>query len=130
MPSFATINITGHITQPEQKYTAKGVGIASFSIPVNEREFRDGAWQESSVTWWRCSAFGNAAERVMKLDKGALVNVVGRVKSRPWTDREGVEKISLEVTVSEFNSLGSQPRQTVAPVSGGAGDEYSDALPF
>jgi single-strand DNA-binding protein len=109
MPSYATATITGHMTQPEQRYSSKGIAIASFSLPVNDRELKDGEWVDAPTTWWRITAFGGLADRVMKMDKGTLLTVMGRAKLRPWTAQGGEERQSLEVVASEIQFL-ARPR--------------------
>jgi single-strand DNA-binding protein len=109
MPSYATATITGHMTAPEQRYSQKGNAIASFSLPLNDRELKDGEWVDAPATWWRITAFGALADRVMKMDKGTLLTVIGRAKLRPWTGQNGEERQSLEVVASEIQFL-SRPR--------------------
>lgn len=135
MPSHALAVITGHITTPETRYTPTGLAVASFSVPVNEREKKGDEWVDAPTTWWRCTAFGKLAERAITLEKGTLVTVIGRAKLRPWIGEGGSERTSLEVVASEIQFL-ARPRQSDDLVTETrraatvAADDTPDELPF
>lgn len=77
------------------------------------------------------------------LAKGDKVGVTGELTNRPWTDKQGNEKYSLELRVSELTLLGtkkdndsskpSQPAQSASAPSGGLGmtdEEFDQSIPF
>lgn len=50
--------------------------------------------------------FGKRGEAVSQyLSKGQLVGIVGEVTLRPWKDKEGNEKFSLDVRVNDLTLL-------------------------
>lgn len=83
---------------PESSQTPSGTTKLKFSLPVNER---DG--EEETTTWYEVTVWGRAAEALISLrdrglfEKGASVFVRGRLKVRPWTGRDGSQRMSLDV---------------------------------
>jgi single-strand DNA-binding protein len=93
-----------------QRYTPNGDSIVAFSIPIEA-----GYGQNKVTTWINCSVFGKSGEGVLPyLKKGQQVGVVGEILLRPWTDKDGNERQSLELRVEKVRLLGSRPSETSA----------------
>jgi single-strand DNA-binding protein len=93
-----------------QRYTPNGDSIVAFSIPLEA-----GYGQNKVTTWINCSVFGKSGEGVLPyLKKGQQVGVVGEILLRPWTDKDGNERQSLELRVEKVRLLGSRPSETSA----------------
>ena len=61
------------------------------------------------TTWFRVSVWGKQAESISQyLLKGRQVYVEGRLRTEEYTDRDGNKRISLEVTASDVQLLGSR----------------------
>jgi len=59
--------------------------------------------------WHRVSFFGRQAEIVGEyLKKGRSVYIEGRLKTRKYTDKDGVEKYATDIIASEMQMLGSR----------------------
>ena len=122
---------TGNIgSDAELKYTGSGTAIASFNSAM-----KSGFGDKAVTTWVRCSLFGKQAESLTPyLTKGAQVGIVGELSNRKWTDKEGQERYSLEVRVTDVTLLGS--KQSTSPVEQkpakrvSHGDELDSDLPF
>lgn len=96
---------------PEVRYTQSGDAIANFSIACSE-SWKDKATGEKKeqTEWVRCSCFGKLAEICGQwLKKGSQVYIEGALKTRKWTDKEGVERYTTEIRVDEMKMLGSKP---------------------
>lgn len=117
----------------ETRYTAGGEAIVNFSVAV-----KAGYGDKAITTWVRCSIFGKRGDAVAQyLTKGQLVGVTGEAALRPWKDKDGVEKQSLEVRVNDLTLLGksdgakpaSAPAQPdKAPT--GSFEDFADDIPF
>lgn len=86
---------------PETRETAAGDKMARFTLATTER-FRgqDGETAEATE-WHRIAAFGEAAETVERfVRKGVPVLVEGRIATRAYQDREGVERRVTEIVVA------------------------------
>jgi single-strand DNA-binding protein len=72
--------------------------------------------------WHRVSFFGRTAEVCGQyLKKGSQVYVEGSIRTRKYTDKEGIEKYATEIRGDRMQMLGS--RQGMGAPAGGGGDE-------
>lgn len=92
--------------EPESHDTAGGK-VAFFSMATSRRfKGADGQSQEETE-WHSIVAFGNTAEVVTKyLKKGDLVYVNGRLRTRKYTDKQGVERFKTEIICNNLQMLG------------------------
>lgn len=126
-------NFTGNLgNDAEQKYTAGGDSVVSFSVGV-----KSGFGEKATTTWARCQMWGKRGESVLPyLTKGQLVGISGEVNMREWQDKEGQKKQSLEVRVNDLTLLGkkdgqqtqAQPLQERKPKP--KFDDLGDDVPF
>ena len=130
MPNYSQTTVIGHLgNDPDIRYLPNGDPVANFSIAVTE-SWKDKATGEKkeSTTWFRVNAFGKLAEICGQyLKKGAACMVVGKMQSRKWTDKDGVERESWELKAETMQMLGSRSEQ--APAKSSKQQDDSD-LPF
>lgn len=130
MSSVNKVIIVGHLGRdPEMRTFPNGDRIANVTIATSEKwkDKQTGDMKEHTE-WHRVAFTGKLAEVVGEyLRKGSLVYVEGSLRTRKWTDQNGVEKFSTEVRADQMRMLGGKPgaRQE----SGGAPDDGSD-IPF
>ncbi len=107
------ITLIGNLgNDPELRYTADGVAMATASLAVNgSRRATDGT-REDSVEWFRLVFFDRQAENMSTYGtKGKPVFIEGRLQTRPYTDRNGIIRSAIEVVVSQFLLLGTNAAQ-------------------
>jgi len=64
-------------------------------------------WGEHKSTMWiKCMCWEKLGDFAAELRKGEGIVVSGRLENRPWKDKEGNDRLSLEMTVSDFKRLG------------------------
>ena len=90
------INLMGRLVRdPELRHTQTGTPVATYSLAVN-RDFNTNGKNEadffSIVAWQKAAEFANSYLR-----KGQLIAVQGRLQSRKWTDKDGNNRVSIEV---------------------------------
>lgn len=106
---------------PEIRYgTGGGSQITNIRLATAEswRDKETGDQQERTE-WHRVVFFGRLAEVAGEyLKKGSQVYVEGRIQTRKWNDKEGVERFSTEIIASEMQMLGGR-----AGAGGGGGFE-------
>jgi len=115
MAGFSKITLVGNLGRdPETRYTPNGKLNVQFSLAVN-KPFRDqGGQMQDRTSWFRVTAWGTLAESMVKLSeqgylmKGKQVLVDGRVEIREYTDQNGQQRTSVDVTANEFQLLGSR----------------------
>lgn len=110
--SFARVTIVGRLGgDPETRYTQNGTLIVSFSMAADGR--KRGGDSQPSTTWFRVSAFGEQADRLVKMiergyiAKGRQLYVEGQFEARPYQGNDGQERTSLDVTLSDWQFIGS-----------------------
>src|SRR5690606_6700700 len=85
----------GHLgADPTIRSTQDGKEIASLSIGVSEKwKDRNGEKQEKTE-WVRVSVFNEGLVGVIKnyLHKGSKIYIEGKMQTRKYTDKDGVEK--------------------------------------
>ena len=96
---MAYIQITGNITREvELKYTQAGKPMVQISIADNV--------SKEKTNFFDCAAFGDVAEKIAKFfKKGRPISVIGKFDTREYVNKEGVNKMSLSVVVSDFSFL-------------------------
>lgn len=124
MPNHSNITITGHLGSDPQTNQAGNTTATSFSVAVNT-----GYGERKVATWYRVSIFGKRGETAAQhLTKGDAVTVSGELQNRPWTDKDGNERMSLEVNASQWSFAGGkqegQPKSQKASTSDG--DYFGD----
>lgn len=152
MASLNKIQIIGHLGRdPEVRYLPNGDAVSNFSVATTEKWKNQAGEQQEATEWHRVTAFAKLAEIVGKyLKKGSQVYIEGKIQSRKYQDKDGNEKVSVEIRASEMQMLGGrtdatgdqqQPtQQRPAPASrpapraaeGGSGfdGDFDDSIPF
>lgn len=106
---------------PEVRYLPNGDAVANLSIATNS-SWKDKSTRErkQETEWHRLTAYGKIAEIIGEYcKKGKSIYVEGRLKTRKWQDKEGVERYTTEIVVDQMQLLGgrddgeqAEPRQT------------------
>lgn len=94
---------------PELRYTASGVAVATFSLATSERyKGRDGQQQEKTE-WHNVVAWRQLAEICGKyLHKGKQVYIEGKIQTRSYDDRDGNKRYMTEIVADQMQMLGSR----------------------
>ncbi|NTU84151.1 MAG: single-stranded DNA-binding protein, partial [Chloroflexales bacterium] len=83
---------------PEARYSAAGTLVVTANIAVHS-SFKQGEEWKERTDWFRLVAFGEAGEYLASYHKGERIQVLGRLQSSEYTDREGQKRTSVEVVV-------------------------------
>ncbi len=89
------------VADPELKFSKGGKAWASIRcVSKTRKKDAQGKWVDGDPTWLNVIVFGRQAEMLVESNagKGTRLLVAGRLENRPWTDREGNERQSLELT--------------------------------
>ena len=103
--------LVGNLGQkPEMRYTATQSAVANLSIATTESwKDKESGEMRDKTEWHRVVYFGKLAEIVEKyLDKGSSVYVEGKLQTRKWQDKNGVDRWTTEIVGSELTMLGSR----------------------
>lgn len=102
--SLNRVQLIGHLgSDPEIRATQDGKPIANMSIATSDT-WNDAQGQKQEKTeWHRVVVFGRLAEIVQQyLKKGSQIFVEGKLQTRKWTDKQGIERYSTEVVLGQF----------------------------
>ena len=103
--------LVGNLGQkPEIRYTQTNTAVATLSIATSESwKDKDSGEQREKTEWHRVVFFGKLAEIAEQyLDKGSQLYVEGKLQTRKWQDKDGVEKYSTDVISDNFTFVGSK----------------------
>ena len=102
---------------PEVRYTPGGTAICNISVATSSRR-KDKASGESieDTQWHRVTFYDRLAEIAGEyLKKGRPVYVEGRLKYGKYTDKDGIERNTVDIVAEQMQMLGGR--------DSGGGDE-------
>ena len=112
--------LIGHLgADPEVREMPNGGAVANVTIATTEswRDKSSGEKQEKTE-WHRVVFFAGLAGVVRDyLKKGSQIYVEGRLQTRKWQDKSGVDRYTTEIVASEMKMLGGRG----GAAGGGAG---------
>ena len=160
MASVNKVILLGNLGRdPETRYTTGGDAVTNLNIATSEQWKDKSGEKQERTEWHRVVLFGRQAEIAGEyLKKGRSVYIEGRLQTRKYTDKDGVEKYSTEIVGdrmqliggardsgsggdAEFGSSGGGAparRETASATAGGGGkaggkknvDDFDDDIPF
>ena len=142
MASVNKVIIVGALGRdPEVRYMNNGDAICNLSVATSESWKDKSGEKQERTEWHRISMFGKLAEIAGQyLAKGSSVYLEGKLQTRKWTDKNGVEKYTTEIIADRMQMLGGnreasretgreqksqQSRQQRPPA-----DDFEDDIPF
>ncbi len=127
---YQQVTIIGRLGKDvELRHTQSGKAVASFSIATSEGK--------DQTEWHNIVVWEKTAELCAQyLKKGSLASVIGRIASRKYTDKQGVERLAYEIVASRVVFLSPKEGQQTAAAnntvfpSGEAPDISLEDIPF
>ena len=106
---------------PETRYTQAGDAVCSFSVATDESwKNKQTGLREQKTEWHNIVLYRQLAEIAQQyLTKGKMVYVEGRIQSRKYTGKDGIERTQYEIIGDKMQMLGSRGEQ----------DQQSAAVP-
>jgi len=129
------LNAIGNLGKDaELRFTDKGEPVAQFSFALTS-----GYGDKAITTWINCNLWGKRSETLAPmLKKGQQVGIVGELTNRKYTAKDGTEKYSLEVRITDVTLLGkanvsdneNNASESVKTTFSDTSGEDSDSIPF
>jgi single-strand DNA-binding protein len=94
----------------ELKFAPGGDAVVTISVATTEH-WKDRATGDAKerTEWHRVVIWGKTAENLAEyLTKGKQVYVEGRIQTRVWTDKDGVERKTVEIRSDRIILLGGK----------------------
>ena len=136
---------------PETKTFPNGGSLTQLSIATSESWTDKNTGERKEHTEWHrivaSNRLGEIAQQYLK--KGSKVYIEGKLKTRQWTDQNGQERYTTEISANELQMLDSkgdsnyqqnqsqntqqgyaQPKPQAQPTAGGGTSDLEDDLPF
>lgn len=107
MSGINKVILVGHLGKdPEVRHLEGNVSVASFPLATSETYNKDGKRIEQTewhnIVMWR----GLADVASKYLQKGKLVYIEGKLRTRSFEDKEGNKRYTTEVVAENFTMLG------------------------
>jgi single-strand DNA-binding protein len=130
MASVNKVILVGNLGRdPEVRYLPSGDPVANVTIATSSKYKSKTGEMVEETEWHRVTFFGKLAEIVGQyLKKGRSVYVEGRIKTRKYTDKDGVEKFATDIIANEMQMLGSREGMG-EPAGDDEGGGYSRPAP-
>ena len=137
MASVNKVIIIGNLGKdPETRYAPSGDAFCTITVATTDTWKDKNTGEKKEATEWHRIVFnGRLAEIAGQyLKKGRPVYVEGRLKTRKWTDKDGVEKYTTEIFADQMQLLGGREEGGMGGGGGGGGrasmaggaDDYGD----
>ena len=92
---------------PEVRYMPNGEAVCNFSIATSETWNDQHGQKQERTEWHAITLYRRMAEVAGQyLKKGSLVYIEGRIQSRKYTGKDGIERTAYEIIGSEMKMLG------------------------
>ena len=104
---------------PEVRYMPNGEAVCNFSVATSETWNDRNGQRVERTEWHNITMYRKLAEIAGQyLKQGSQVYIEGKIKSRKYTDKNGVERTAYEIIANEMKMLGGnaqtpqeQPKQ-------------------
>ena len=122
MSGINKVVLVGHLGKdPEYRQLADNVPVVSFPLATSEIVNKDGKKVEltewHNIVLWR----GLADVAVNLLEKGKLIYLEGKIRTRSFKDKQGVDKYTTEIVGESFTLLGR--KSDFVPLGAGQDNE-------
>lgn len=109
MASLNRVELIGNLGSDPKEM---GNGVVTFSLATTERWTDRSGEKQETTEWHRIVVFGKTAESAAKwLQKGTSVYLDGRIQSRKYQDKDGIEKTVYEIVCGTFKILSNARQQ-------------------
>ena len=119
MSSVNRVILLGRLgREVELRTTSSGASVANVSLATSRR-WTDKAGERAEETQWHSVTFFDRLAEIASqyLARGSLVYVEGRLKTRTFTDKEGVERSATDIVAEQMQLVGGRPEANGAPNS-------------
>lgn len=105
------VTLIGNLgADPEVRYMPNGGAVTNVTIATTARwKDKQSGERRDNTEWHRVVFFSRLAEIVGEyLRKGSQIYIEGRLQTRKWQGKDGLDRYTTEIIASEMNMLGSR----------------------
>jgi single-strand DNA-binding protein len=116
MASVNKVILVGNLgADPEMRQTSSGDPVCTLSVATSEKFKNRNGELQTTTEWHKVVLFRRLAEIANQyLRKGSSAYFEGQLKTRKWTDKNGLERYTTEVEANELKLLDRQDSQPEA----------------
>lgn len=137
MSSLNLCQFIGRIGKIETRYLSNGDAVTNCSIAVNETWKDQNGEKQERCEWVSITVYKKLAEIMQSYCiKGMQIYVSGKMQTRKYTDKNGIDRYTTQIIANEMRMLGgkkdsseSNGSSDQAPRSGGF-EDMEDDIPF
>lgn len=121
---------------PETRFMANGEAVCNFSVATSEKYTDKNGQRQEATEWHNVTMYRKLAEIAGQyLKQGSQVYIEGKIKSRKYADKNGVERTAYDIIANEMKMLGGNSQATQEQPKYPQGnakpdDDISDDVPF
>ncbi|MBI0182434.1 single-stranded DNA-binding protein [Snodgrassella sp. W8158] len=94
---------------PETRYMPNGDAITNFSLATDEQWRDRNGERQTRTEWHNITLFGKLGEIAGQyLRKGSQVFIEGKIQSRKYTGKDGIERTAYDIIGNEMKMLGNR----------------------
>jgi len=111
MASVNKVIVLGNLGRdPEVRYTPSGAAVCNLRIATTRNwKSKDSGEKMEETEWHSVVLYDRQAEIAGEyLKKGRPVYIEGRLKTRKWQDKEGVDRYTTEIVADSMQLLGGR----------------------
>ena len=117
---------------PKVRYMPNGEAVCNFSVATSEKYTDKNGQRQEATEWHNVTMYRKLAEIAGEyLKQGSQVYLDGKIQSRKYQGKDGIERTAYEIIANEMKMLGGNaqtPAQKPQPAQ--AQDDISDDVPF
>ena len=108
MASVNRVILIGNLGKdPESRYMSNGEAVTNITLATTDTWKDKNGEKQEKTEWHRVTFYRKLAEIAGEyLKKSSLVYIEGRLETRKWTDKQGIEKYTTEIIASDMQMLG------------------------
>ncbi len=150
MASVNKVILIGNLGKdPETRYMSNGEAVTNITLATTDTWKDKNGEKQEKTEWHRVTFYRKLAEIAGEyLKKGRSVYVEGRLETRKWTDKNGVERYTTDIIATDMKMLGNRsgsgsfesspdqeddnpaPNRSSSAKSTGGFDDMDDDIPF
>jgi single-stranded DNA-binding protein len=129
---------------PETRFMANGEAVCNFSVATSEKYTDKNGQRQEATEWHNVTMYRKLAEIAGQyLTKGSQVYLEGKIQSRKYQGKDGIERTAYEIIANEMKMLGggndsgqqsnqtpSQPRRQAPATPAAPVEDVDDDIPF
>ena len=104
---------------PETRFMPNGEAVCNFSVATSEKYTDKNGQRQEATEWHNVTMYRKLAEIAGKyLTKGSQVYLEGKIQSRKYQGKDGIERTAYDIIANEMKMLGGnsqaaqeQPKQ-------------------